>query len=159
MSAENSTSGSCMSQGGLCTGPGSAGDTMACFAYLNEKFKEKPAFVAAAFYVLRIPAAKSEKACLAKSPNWYVISEKAHPTVINHIVFKTFEIGDNWTSGGQDGPVYRTFHKGTCYELGIQNVFSRGEYDPGTVKKFTQKDAMEVKTALQQALNSFVFLK
>lgn len=159
MSPENSTSGPCMSQGGLCTGPGSEGDTMACIAYPNEKFKEKPSFVTAAFYVLSIPVAKTEKTCPAKAPNWYVLSEKARSTVINHIIFKTFEIGENWTSGGQDGPAYRTFHQGVCYELGIQNVFSRAEYDPGTVKQFTQKDALEVKTALREALKSFVFLR
>jgi hypothetical protein len=81
------------------------------------------------------------------------------PTTINHIAFKAFEIGDNGTSGGQSGPAYRTFHSGKCYELGIQNVLSRAEYDPGTVKEFTQQDSSEVDGRLRQALNSFVFLK
>jgi hypothetical protein len=43
--------------------------------------------------------------------------------------------------------------------LGIQNVISRAEYDPGTVKEFTKKDSFEVESRLRQALNSFVFLK
>ena len=80
-------------------------------------------------------------------------------TTINHVVYKTFEIVDNWMSGGQSGPAYRTFHRGKCYELGIQNVFSRAEYDPGTVKEFTKKDSSEVEGRLRQPLNSFVFLK
>ena len=88
-----------------------------------------------------------------------VIKSEAEATTINHIAFKAFEIGDNWTSGGQEGSAYRTFHKGKCYELGIQNVFSHAVYDPGTFKKFTKKDPSEVESRLRQPLNSFVFLK
>ena len=132
---------------------------MACFAYPKERFKDKPAFVAATFYVSEIQAAKTEKVCLEGSPDWLVINSKAGMTTINHVTFKTFEIRDNWTSGGKSGPAYRTFHNGKCYELGIQNVFSRAEYDPGTVKEFTKKDSSEVEGRLRQALNSFAFLK
>ena len=154
-----SISDSCVSQGANCDGPGSRGRAMACFAYPKERFKDKPAFVAATFYVSEIQAAKTEKVCLEGSPDWLVINSKAGMTTINHVTFKTFEIGDNWTSGGQSGPAYRTFHNGKCYELGIQNVFSRAEYDPGTVKEFTKKDSSEVEGRLRQALNSFAFLK
>jgi hypothetical protein len=103
ISPQNSTSGSCMSQDGVCLAPGSEGATLACFAYPNERFKGKPSFVTATFYVSGIQAATVEKTCLEKSPNWYVISSKASTTTINHTIFKTFEIGDNWTSGGQYG--------------------------------------------------------
>jgi|SRR5271165_1153660 len=144
--------------GPICDGPGSEGTTLACFSYPNEKFRDKPAFVGATFYVSEILSAESEEVCLKGSPNWYVIKSDGE-TTINHVTFKTFEIGTNWTSHGQIGPAYRTFHNGKCYELGIQNVFSRAEYDPGTVKEFTKKDASEVKRRLSQALNSFVFLK
>jgi hypothetical protein len=148
-----------MSQGAICDGPGSEGSAMACFAYPKERFKDKPLFVAATFFVSEIRSAKTEKECLKGSPNWLVINSKAGTTTINHVAFKTFEIGDNWTSGGQDGPAYRTFHNGMCYELGIQTFTSRAEYDPGTVKQFTKKDWSEVEDRLRQALNSFVFLK
>ena len=150
---------SCMSQGAICGGPGSEGSTLACFAYPQERFNDKPHFVAATFFVSEIRSAKAEMECLKGSPNWFVINSKAGPTTINHVVFKTFEIGDNWTSGGQSGPAYRTFHDGKCYELGIQTVISRAEYDPGTVKEFTEKDQSEVDGRLRQALNSFMFLK
>jgi hypothetical protein len=150
---------SCLSQDAICDGPGSEGRAMACFAYPNERFKDKPHFVAATFFVSVVQSAKSEKECLKGSPNWFLINSKAGTTAINHVTFKTFEIGDNWTSGGQSGPAYRTFHNGECYELGIQNVISRAEYDPGTVKEFTKTDGSEVESRLRQALNSFVFLK
>lgn len=150
---------SCMTQGAICDGPGSGGTALACFTYPKEKFTDKPAFVAATFYVSEILSAESEQVCLKGSPDWYVIKSGAERTTINHINFKTFEIGDNWTGHGQIGPAYRTFHNGKCYELGIQNVFSRAVYDPGTVKKFTEKDSSEVESRLRQPLNSFVFLK
>ncbi|MGA9391738.1 MAG: hypothetical protein WBV69_14975 [Candidatus Sulfotelmatobacter sp.] len=160
---ENGTGSSvpeaCMSQGSICGGMGSEEATLACFAYPKERFKDKDIFVAATFYVSEILSAKTEEVCLKGSPDWFVIKSKAETTTINHITFKAFEIGDNWTSGGQSGPAYRTFHKGKCYELGIQNVVSRAVYDPGTVKKFTKKDSSEVQSRLRQPLNSFVFLK
>jgi hypothetical protein len=149
----------CMSQGSICGGMGSEESTVACFAYPKERFKDKDVFVAATFYVSEILSAKTEEVCLKGSPDWFVIKSEAETTEINHITFKAFEISDNWTSGGQSGPAYRTFHKGKCYELGIQNVFSRAVYDPGTVKKFTKKDSSEVGSRLRQPLNSFVFLK
>lgn len=154
-----SISDSCVSQGANCDGPGSGGRTMACFAYPKEAFKDKPAFVAATFYVSEILSANTEDVCFKGSPGWYVIKSESKTTTINHIKFKAFEIGDNWTSGGQSGRAFRTFHIGKCYELGIQNVFSRAEYDPGTVKAWTKKDSSEVESRLSQALNSFVFLK
>jgi hypothetical protein len=96
---------------------------------------------------------------LQGSANWFVLNSKVATSTINHVAFKTFEIGDNWTSNGQSGPAYRTFRHGRCHELGIQTITSRAVYDPGTVKEFTRKDRSEVEGRLRQALNSFVFLK
>jgi hypothetical protein len=150
---------SCKSQSTICDGPGSEGITLACFSYPNERFKNKTSYVGTDFYVSEIQSATTEQVCLRASPNWYVISSKPGITTINHVSFKTFEIGDNWTSHGQSGPAYRTFHDGKCYELGIQTLISRAEYDPGTVKEFTKKDSSEVEGCLRGVLNSFVFLK
>jgi hypothetical protein len=149
----------CITQGAICDGPGSEGSALACFAYPRERFKDKPRFVAASFFVSEIHSATTEQACLKGSPDWFVISTKAETTIINHVVFQTFEIGDNWAGGGQSGPAYRTFHNGTCYELGIQTVMSRAEYDPGTFQEFTRQDSSDVEGRLKQALNSFLFLK
>jgi hypothetical protein len=157
--APSSISDSCINQGAICDGPGSEGSALACLAYPKEEFKDKPHFVAASFYISQIQSAKTEKACLNGSPDWFVISSKAGTPTINHVEFKAFLIGDNWAGSGQSGPAYRTFHNGTCYELGIQTVISRAEYDPGTVKEFTRKDQVEVEGRLKEAVNSFVFLK
>lgn len=154
-----SISPACVSQGANCDGPGSEGMALACFAYPKEKFKNNPSFVAASFYISKILSAKTEKVCLAGSPDWYVLNSKAGVTVINHTAFTTFEIGDNWAGGGQSGPAYRTFHSGKCYELGIQTVLSRAAYDPEAGSVFTDKDRSEVEGRLREALDSFVFLK
>jgi hypothetical protein len=150
---------SCMSQGAVCGGPGSDATALACFAYPKERFKDKPLFVAATFFVSEIRSAKTEKACLDGSSDWFVINSKEGTTTINGVAFKAFEIGDNWAGGGQSGPIYRTFHHDRCYELGMQTVVSRAAYDPETDKEFTKQDGAEVEGRLGQALNSFVFLK
>jgi hypothetical protein len=67
---------SCKSQSTICDGPGSEGITLACFSYPNERFKNKPSFVGADFYVSEIQSATTEQVCLRGSPNWYVISSK-----------------------------------------------------------------------------------
>jgi hypothetical protein len=146
----------CTSQ--FCDGPGSEGTSLACFAYPKERFENKSSFVGATFYVSEIKSAKTKKLCMDGSPDWFVIKSRG-VTTINHIVYQSFVIGDNWTSHGQSGPAYRTFHNGKCYELGFQTVMSRAEYDPGTVKEFTKKDQSEVEGRLRTPLNSFVFLK
>jgi hypothetical protein len=54
----SSSADSCMSQGSICGGMGREESTAACFAYPKERFKDKPAFVAAAFYVSEILPAR-----------------------------------------------------------------------------------------------------
>jgi hypothetical protein len=45
---------SCVSQGGMCNDGGGQGRTLACFAYPKDRFRDKPTFVAAAFFVTDI---------------------------------------------------------------------------------------------------------
>ena len=66
-----------MTQGAICDGPGSGGTALACFTYPKEKFVDKPAFVAATFYVSAILSAENEEVCLKGSPDWYVIKSDA----------------------------------------------------------------------------------
>ncbi len=148
----------CMSQerGGVCSA--SSASTIACFAYPKDKFKDKPTFTAAAFFVAEVKEGTSEKVCLEGSRYWNV--ERVESARINGVTFKIFEISDNWLGGGQRGPVYRAFHNKKCYELGIQMANSSpGGYDPGTIKETTKQDWDEVQGRLKQALNSFRFLK
>ena len=155
--AGSSVPDSCMSQGGVCRADGSQATTVACFAYPKGKFKDKPTFTAAAFFVGEIKETTTEKDCLQGSPDWNIDGVAA--AKINGVTFKVFEISDNWAGGEQAGPIYRAFHNTKCYELGIQTAISRGEYDPGTTKEFTKRDSDEVQGRLKEALNSFRFVK
>ena len=148
----------CSSQDGICDDASSSATAIACFAYPKAKFKEKPTFIAAAFFVAEVEEAATAKACLSGSQNWFV--EGTQRAKINGVEFKVFHISDAWTSGGQTGDIYRAFHNEQCYELGIQAAStSSGAYDPGTFKEFTKRDWEEVQGQLRQPLNSFRFLK
>ncbi len=96
--------------------------------------------------------------CLAGSPYWLIRS--THSAKINGVTFRLFSISDAWTSGGQTGEIYRVFHNGKCYELGIQQAYtSSGAFDPGAIQEFTKQDQADVHRRLRQALHSFRFLK
>ena len=150
-----------MSQADICSDGGREGTILACFAYPKDKFRDKPTFVAAAFFVEGIEKATTERTCLQGSQGWSPNEiEKARVARINGVAFKVFEMTDNnWAGGSQWGPVYRTFHENKCYELGIQTAMERGGYDASTIKKFTSEDRNEVQGRLKQALNSFAFLR
>ena len=147
----------CNSQGGLCDDIASAANTIVCFTYPKDNFKDKPTFSGAALFLAEIGAASTSQACLEGSKNWLI--EGTQSVRVDSIEAKHFRTSDAWTSGGQTGDIYRVFHRKKCYELGIQLAgTSAGAYDPGTIKDFT-KDQDEVYTRLKQALDSFHFLK
>src|ERR1700680_2567530 len=111
---------SCSSQAEICSDLGGQVSILACFAYPKDKFRDKPAFTAGAFFVGEVEGATTEAACLQGSQNWNPDEiEAAKLSKINGVTFNVFEIGTNWAGGGQGGPVYRTFHGKRCYELGI----------------------------------------
>jgi hypothetical protein len=154
---EGGLTGSWAPDGCLCNDEDSV-TTIACFAYPKDKFKDKPTFVGAAFFVAEVQPATTPNACLQGSRNWLVRSVQI--ARINSVSFKHFRVSDAWTSHYQTGDLYRVFHDQKCYEVGIQEInASAGAYDPGTIKEFTKRDAGEVRALLKQALDSFVFLK
>jgi hypothetical protein len=154
---EGGLSGSWVPEGCLCNDEDSV-TTIACFAYPKDKFKDKPTFVGAAFFAAEVQPATTASACLQGSRNWLVRSVQI--ARINSVSFKHFRVSDAWTSHYQTGDIYRVFHDQKCYEVGIQEInASAGLYDPGTIKEFTKRDAGEVRALLEQALDSFVFLK
>lgn len=149
---------SCMSQDGICDDALSSGNTIACFAYPKDDFKDKPEFSAAAFFVAEVHSATTPESCMKGSPNW--LAEKTQSTKIRSVSAKLFSISDAGTSGRQTGEIYRVFRGGTCYEFGIQQASaSAAAFDRGTIKRFTKQDADKVYSALKQAVDSFTFLK
>jgi hypothetical protein len=149
---------SCLSQGDLCDDDSTKGTTIICLAYSNDKFKDKPAFIAAVFFVGFVPATTTQNSCLEGSQGWLIHDSQA--TKINGVSARLFHTSDAWMSGGESGEIYRVFRGNRCYELGIQEAnSSTGGYDPGTFKEYTAHDAAKVQAALHQPLNSFKFLK
>lgn len=154
--APTSILSACTSQFSLCDGGEGTGNTIACFGYPKERFKDKPTFIAATFFVAEIDDAKTEQTCLAGSQD----RKLAGSTTINGVSFVVFDGGEkNWLGGSQSGPVFRAFHDGKCFELGLQTAMKHGGYDPEVLKSFTKEDDDEVKGWLKQALNSFRFTK
>jgi hypothetical protein len=150
-------SGSWAPEGCLCNDEDSV-TTIVCFAYPKDKFKDKPTFVGAAFFVAEVRPAITPRSCLQGSRNWLV--RRVQSARINSANFRHFRVSDAWTSHYQTGDIYRVFHDQKCYEVGIQEINANaGAYDPGTIKEFTKQDAAEVRAHLKQALDSFVFLR
>src|SRR5258708_12958443 len=61
---------SCSSQGGVCDDAGSSATTIACFAYPKDDFKDKPEFVAAAFFPPHVLPPTTPQRCLEVAHNW-----------------------------------------------------------------------------------------
>jgi hypothetical protein len=147
----------CMSQGPVCHDASDHATTIACYGYPKQRFTRKPTFIAATFFVAEVAQAKTEKTCSQEPRSW--VTTQSGTATIDGINFKAFAVSDNWAGGGRWGQIYRTFHRGKCYELGLETVMSRGGYDPEVVQRFTKRDQKEIETRMQQALHSFEFLK
>ncbi len=144
---------------------------LACVVYPPARYKGTN-FGAAALSVNEVKDAATETACFTFEAfkteydsrgdrnQTFVVSDK-HPTeTINGTEFKTGVTGDAAMSHSLATDIYRTFHAGKCYEVDI-NIMqtSFGVYDPGTVRKFTQRDNRRVHDDLRRILGSFQLLK
>jgi hypothetical protein len=130
--------------------------TMVCIAYNGSEFAGKVAFGAGALFVARVRKAGSETVCLQAESEWSVPSwRKAKIADQPSVRFRTVE---RWMMHERQSVIYRVFHAGTCYEIGIQRVHnSTAPYDPGTYKMFTPQDEARVQVRLRDALQSFRF--
>lgn len=148
---------SCLSQDGICDDSSSFVSTIACFAFARHKFKEKPEFQGAAFFVGEVPSVTTSAACLEGTRDWLIHDSQS--AKVGSVDARLFHISDAWMSGGQSGDIYRVFHRNKCYELGLQEAaMSTGSLDPGTFKEFTKQDEADVQAKLKQPLSTFTFL-
>ena len=146
----------CTSQNRMCDDGTGTGNIIACFGYPKERFKDKPTFIAATFFVAEVDNAKTEKICLEGSQDW----KAAGSATVNGVSFVVFGGAEkNWLGGSQGGPIFRAFHDGKCFELGLQIAMEHGGHDPEVRNRFTKQDDDEVKSRLRQALDSFRFTK
>lgn len=99
----------------------------------KDKFKDKPTFLAAGFFVAEAKDVATENACLVGSRYWN--TEDVKRAKIGGVNFKAFHVWDWGLGDGQEGHIYRTFHNRRGYELGIQMASSSaGNFDAGTIK-------------------------
>ena len=155
-----SPTNSCGSYIPVCDDGGSQGsETLVCFAYPKDKFKDYATFGAAAFSVAEVKGAVTAKECLSGAPDWVYSPGSGRTATINQVKFKVFERGGAAMSHSIGETVYRTFHRNTCYQLSIRMTsVSPGVFDTPP-KEFIQQDENEVNGRLKQTLESFIFLK
>lgn len=144
--------------------------SFACFGYPRNKVANSPipeesdpivghqtTLEAATFSVETLDGEKTEKGCLAARPLVRTES-RAGWTKINSVRFAVFDTGDAGTGSDMVGHAYRTFHRGKCYQLGVNLATSHGDFEP-PVPELTKSDQSEISGTLQQARKSFRFLK
>ena len=150
----------CLAYSPVCDDLGSQGAvTLVCFAYPKARFKEYPGFEAAAFWVAEVKGATSESVCLTAPPDW-PIDERGSGSIatINGVKFKIFEPFSAGTSHYLDSHMYRTFHRGSCYELVISiATVNTAVFDP-PVKELSDQDWRNINKELSRCLYSFRFL-
>ncbi len=131
--------------------------TLVCFAYPFAR-DDYCMYEAATFSVTEITEAATEKECLAHSPDWtHDPPENGEPVTINHAKFQLFHTSDLGTTHVFEGREYRTFHEGKCYELSVRSTGSNLRADDAPTGQ--PGNDCEPDAPLEQALNSFIFLK
>lgn len=139
----------------VCDDAPSAASTIACFAYPRARFKDKPTFNSASFFVSEVNG--TEEDCLDGSSDWN--ADTVHSRKVNGIVFRLFHATDGWTGHSRDAYFYRVFHNAKCYELSQQfQSASPGAYDPG-IKLPTRQEWKDIEGRLNQIIRSFRFLR
>ncbi len=132
--------------------------TIVCLALPRKEMQEYLTFEAAAFSVGEVREADSEKLCLTPPPNAFNSPKDTKRAAINNAQFTIFRVASGGMSQWVGGNVYRTFHRGKCFELSVLRVL----VDPGALddpgKPLTDEVWNRVDTPLKQALNSFQFL-
>lgn len=128
-----------------------------CLAYPRNKHTDSPTFEAATFAVAQIDGARDSKSCI--SPKLDQIDRKKPGTKIGGVEFTAFETGEGGMNQGVTAEIYRAFHANKCYELAIAIVTANsGAFDPPP-RELTKADWDEVNHRLDQARDSFHFLK
>ena len=112
-------------------------------------------FEAAAFSVSELKGTTQAECLKVREPPPHVGT--ARNETVNGVIFTVIETDGVATGNVIEGHVYRSFHRGKCYELDIRIAFFNSAYaDPGTVKDF---DLEVVHRRLKQVLETFKFIK
>ena len=134
-----------------CGNPGDLDQPVVCLAYPRNKHSDSPTFDAATFSVW--DTTQSEKDCLADS------DRPLPPIIIRGVRFKGGESADAAMNRSRDTKGYSAFHNGRCYGLVVTVVTTNAGIFDSPVTEPTQQDWAEIKGRLEQARDSFEFLK
>lgn len=133
--------------------------TTVCLALPLDEMKEYFTFEGTAFSVSEVGKADNEELCLTPPPNAFNSPKDIKRAAINNTQFTRFRVASGGMSQWVGGDVYRTFHRGKCFELSLLRVL----VDPGAMddpgKPLTDEVWNRLGAPLNQALNSFQFLK
>jgi hypothetical protein len=132
-------------------------EALVCLAYPRDQHAASPAFEAATFSVEVLDDVATAEACVAKPDNDAFTPQA--PININSISFAVFRYEEAGMSQSVRGNVYRTFHNGKCYQSGINDASSSAWADAPPWRDMSQQGWDEVNRVLDQARDSFRFLK
>jgi hypothetical protein len=143
--------------------PGHGQTSIACFGYPKNKFTDTN-LEAATFSVEVVDEHTTAKSCLAgpdlKGPEGGGLDVDKHGTTrIHRVSFASFEFGEGGMNQGVDVELYRTFHNGKCYQLGVNFATANPEVFDPPIRALTDKDEKEINGRLEEARKSFRFLK
>ena len=120
-------------------------------------------FQAASFQVIYIKHATTKAACLKGPPEdvpTYNLPKIDQKRTIGGVTFTHGRSAEVGAGSSITSDFYRVFHGNKCYELSLSIAESSfANFDPNTVKEFTQEDQKKVETDLMAILDSFRFLK
>jgi hypothetical protein len=133
-----------------CSNADADDQPLLCLAY-PPKFAHNPRFDAAVLTVDE--TTDSEKQCMADAEH------RLEPITIQGVKFTGGESADAALGHYRNSKGYTAYHNGKCYALTITIVTTSGAgFDP-PVKELTKQDWDEVDRPLEQARDSFEFLK
>jgi hypothetical protein len=124
-------------------------ETVACFEYSGGAYKGTR-LQAAGVAVNVLRAARTEQQCAAIDTGSYPVRK----TRIGGLRFYFGETGGAAGGTAIGGPVYRTFHEGTCFELAALFVTDNTEHEPGEVRKL---DAVKLEKQLDRIVHTIRF--
>lgn len=142
----------------VCDSSGHAGNVLACLAYPTSAFHGSE-LQAGAFSISRLDSFRTPNECNHKWTN--ADTSNVHEERIAGTKMQAAEVVETQGSYVARRTVYRTFHRGACYELDVNIAIAldsafAAEDAP---RKLTSAERGEIKDMLILALKGFRFLK
>ena len=132
--------------------------SIVCLAYRRNKYTDTQAFEAATFSIEVLNYGTRSEDCLA-TPSEEKYLEPRGMKTIHGVVFAVYEFGEGGMNQGVGGRIYRAFHRGKCYQLGINVATADAQVFDPPARDLTAADWREVNGRLERARDSFRFLK